>query len=85
MFVVMWFSRIREYRADLGGAEYTSKTKMISGLKRLQKMTELVHTPINPEEKKMSAFMITSPDSMFSTHPSLDNRIKALEENYKLA
>lgn len=84
MFVVMWFSRIREYRADLGGAEYTSKSKMISGLKRLQKMTALVHTPMNAEEKKMSAFMITSPDSIFSTHPSLDNRIKALEENYKL-
>ena len=84
MFVVMWFSRIREYRADLGGAEYTSKSKMISGLKRLQKMTALVHTPMNTEEKKMSAFMITSPDSIFSTHLSLDNRIKALEENYKL-
>ncbi len=84
MFVVMWFSRIREYRADLGGAEYTSKSKMISGLKRLQKMTALVHTPMITEEKKMSAFMITSPDSIFSTHPSLDNRIKALEENYKL-
>lgn len=36
-------------------------------------------------DKKMAAFMINEPDSMFSTHPSLDNRIKALEENYKLA
>ena len=83
MFVVMWFSRIREYRADLGGAQYTSKAKMISGLRKLQKMTKLVHT--EPTDKKMSAFMINEPDSFFSTHPSLDNRIKTLEENYQLA
>lgn len=83
MFVVMWFSRIREYHADLGGANFTSKSKMIAGLKKLQKMTQLVHTP--PTNTKMSAFMINEPDSFFSTHPSLENRIKALEENYKIA
>lgn len=84
MFVVMWFSRVREYRADLGGAEYTSKAKMVAGLRRLQKMTKLEHTD-EPRDTKMTAFMINEPDSFFSTHPSLDNRIKALEENYKLA
>ena len=83
MFVIMWFSRMREYRADLGGAQYTSKSKMLSGLKKLQKMTKLVHT--EPVDAKMTAFMITEPDSFFSTHPSLTNRIKALEENYQLA
>lgn len=82
MFVVMWFSRVREYRADLGGAKYTSKANMIAGLRRLQKMTQLESTPA---EKQMSPFMINEPDSFFSTHPSLDNRIKALEENYQLA
>lgn len=35
-------------------------------------------------DKKMTAFMINEPDGLFSTHPSLDNRIKALEENYQL-
>jgi heat shock protein HtpX len=30
MFVVMWFSRTREYRADLGGAQYTSRSSMIA-------------------------------------------------------
>ncbi len=30
MFVVMWFSRMREYRADLGGASYTSKSSMFA-------------------------------------------------------
>lgn len=83
MFVVMWFSRMREYRADLGGAQYTSKAKMISGLRKLQKMTKIVDA--EPKDAKMAAFMITEPDSFFSTHPSLDNRIQALEANYQLA
>lgn len=78
----MWFSRIREYRADLGGAEFTSKSNMIAGLKRLQKMTTV---DTHHAEAKMTAFMINEPDGWLSTHPSLTNRIKALEENYKLA
>ncbi len=83
-FVVMYFSRIREYRADLGWAQYTSKTKMIAGLRRLKMMTEKMREETQ-KNGQMTAFMITEPDSMFSTHPSLDNRIKALEENYQLA
>ncbi|GAB0174739.1 MAG: protease HtpX [Candidatus Altimarinota bacterium] len=79
-FVVMYASRIREYRADLGGATYTSKSKMIAGLKKLKTIT--AKTKIH--DGKMTAFMITEPDSMFSTHPSLDNRISALENNFKL-
>jgi heat shock protein HtpX len=79
--VVMWFSRIREYRADLGWAQYTSKAAMIAWLKKLQKITD----KMQPQpEGKMAAFMIAEPDSFFSTHPSLINRIKALEENYQL-
>lgn len=80
-FVVMYVSRKREYRADLGGAQYTSKAKMIAGLRRLKEIT----AQVNSHDPKMNAMMITEPDSFFSTHPSLDNRIKALEENYQLA
>jgi heat shock protein HtpX len=81
MFVVMWFSRFREYRADLGWAAFTNKSSMIAGLKKLQTLSQTKQAPLDP---KMSAFMISEPDSFFSTHPSLVNRIKALEENYKL-
>lgn len=86
--VVMYFSRYREYRADEGGARFTSKKKMIAGLQKLKKLSSM---PVQVSEenaeanKKMAAFMISEPDSMFSTHPSLDNRIKALEENIQLA
>ena len=33
--IVCWFSRMREFRADIGGAQLTSKTKMINALKAL--------------------------------------------------
>jgi heat shock protein HtpX len=37
MFVIAYFSRIREFRADKGAAQYAGKHKMISALKRLKK------------------------------------------------
>lgn len=80
--VIMYFSRMREYRADLGGAEFTSRASMIAGLKRLQKLTKLQDR--HADNGKLTAFMINEPDSFWSTHPSLDNRIKALEANYQL-
>lgn len=80
--VIMYFSRIREYRADLWGAKYTSKASMIAWLKRLQKLSTIQdHTRDNG---KMTAFMINEQDSFWSTHPSLENRIRALESNYQL-
>jgi heat shock protein HtpX len=83
--IIMWFSRVREYRADHGGAEFTGKSSMIAALRKLQSVSKLQPRDIFGGEKNMRAFMITEPDSMFSTHPSLDSRIKALEEDYKLA
>jgi heat shock protein HtpX len=80
--VVMYFSRIREYRADLWGAKYTSRAKMIAGLKKLQKMTD--SSLSDHADPRMSAMMITWKDSFFSTHPSLVNRITRLEQNYQL-
>lgn len=80
--VIMYFSRTREYRADLGGAERTSKAAMIAGLKRLKSLQELTPTSVG----SLKSFMISEPkDSIFSTHPSLENRIGALESNYTLA
>jgi heat shock protein HtpX len=80
--VVMWFSRMREYRADLGWAQYTSRSSMVAWLRRLQQMKDV--KPSQHPEGNLTAFMITETDSFWSTHPSLDNRIKALEENYQL-
>lgn len=74
--VVMWFSRWREYRADAGGARLAGRSKMIAALKRLQQGGE---TEAMPDE--MAAFAINAGkvSAMFSSHPPLSERIKALE------
>lgn len=73
--IVMWFSRQREYRADAGAAKLVGAPKMIAALQRLKGQ----HTTL---PKEMSAMGIASEgerDSLFSTHPSLDNRIARLQ------
>jgi heat shock protein HtpX len=73
--IVMWFSRWREYRADAGGARLASRQKMISALRRLQQG----HEAEMPAE--MVAFGINTGrmSKMFSSHPPLSERIRALE------
>lgn len=73
-FIVMWFSRQREYRADAGAAKIVGAPKMIAALQRLKGETS--HLP-----KEMVAMGIASEskDSLLSTHPTLDNRIARLK------
>lgn len=74
-FIVMWFSRQREYRADAGAAKLVGAPKMIAALQRLKGQTSAL-----PQE--MTAMGIageTTRDSLLSTHPSLDNRIARLQ------
>ena len=73
--IVMWFSRWREYRADSGGASLAGRHKMIAALKRLQSSQEAQM----PGE--LAAFGINTGRmrSLFSSHPPLEARIKALE------
>jgi heat shock protein HtpX len=79
--VVMWFSRQREYRADLGGGQLAGKQKMIAALKRLKAQYESSALP-----KSIAALGISGEQDMglkelFSTHPSLDDRIARLQQN----
>jgi len=75
--IVMWFSRWREYRADAGAAEISSRAKMIAALRRLQQGS-------NPEAlpDEMAAFGISGGKlgAIFSSHPPLEDRIRALED-----
>jgi heat shock protein HtpX len=79
--IVMWFSRQREFRADRGGAELAGRQKMIDSLKRLQQVHEPEDLP-----NEMAAFGIAGGigdglKALFLTHPPLDQRIAALENN----
>lgn len=74
--IVMWFSRRREFKADIGGAELAGRHKMIAALKRLQQGQNPQSLP-----DEMAAFGISGGmKSLFSSHPPLDDRIAALEQ-----
>ncbi|MBU0656703.1 MAG: protease HtpX [Gammaproteobacteria bacterium] len=77
--IVMWFSRYREFKADIAGAELAGRPKMINALKRLQQ----AHA-VNDLPGEMAAFGIagglgTGLRKIFMTHPPLEDRIAALE------
>jgi heat shock protein HtpX len=78
MFVVAYFSRYREFRADKGGAKFAGKHKMVSALRKLQQKIEMV----DESKDQIKAFKISSKKglmSFLSTHPPLEDRIAALE------
>ena len=81
--IVFWFSRRREYRADIAGAELVNPAAMVSALARLKAEYE------QPSEmpSEMVAFGISgelknSLGGLFMSHPPLDQRIAALRQRY---
>jgi len=77
--IVMWFSRYREYRADAGSAHYLGKDKMIKALRKLQAAMAL---PREEQAPSMEIMKISSGKSilgLFSSHPPIEDRIRALQ------
>lgn len=76
--VVCYFSRIREYSADKGGANLAGTEKMIQALEELKATMEL----IDNAHQSVASLKISGHESrilrLFSTHPSLDDRIARL-------
>lgn len=80
--VICWFSRIREFRADAGGAELAGKDKMIAALESLKALQKLKDP--RAEKPAVQAFKISTGTktgllSLFATHPPLDERIARLD------
>jgi heat shock protein HtpX len=74
--IVAWFSRQREYRADAGAAELMgNKQPMINALARLGGLTP-GELPQSVKAMGIGGKM----GSLFSTHPPMESRIKALQE-----
>jgi heat shock protein HtpX len=73
--IVMWFSRWREFRADAGGAQLAGRYKMIAALRRLQQGSEAQM----PDELVAFGINTGRMGALFSSHPPLADRIRALE------
>lgn len=79
--IASWFSRRREFRADIGGAELAGRQKMIDALKRLQSGHATEDLP-----GQLAAFGIAGGiggglKQLLMSHPPLEQRIAALQQN----
>lgn len=77
--IVFWFSRRREFRADIAGAQLAGRGAMVSALQRLKQESEV------PDQMpdSLQAFGINRGargglSALFMTHPPLEKRIDAL-------
>lgn len=74
--VVMWFSRRREYAADAGSARLLgTPSSMIAALRRLGNL----QPGTLPDSLRAMGIAGSRKTSVWSTHPSIDDRIRALE------
>ena len=74
--VVMWFSRKREYAADAGSAKLLgTPSAMIAALRRLGN----IQPGVLPDSLKAMGIAEGKKTSIWATHPSLEDRIAALQ------
>jgi len=78
--VVCYFSRQREFRADLKAARWAGKEKMQAALCKLEVL--VAHRKSNWDEDSYATLKITSTGkaflALFATHPPLEERIERL-------
>ena len=81
MILTAYFSRIREFRADKGGAKYAGLNNMISALEALKPTVDYV----DDSHQSVAAFKISGKRSkfasLFATHPDLNARIERLKKS----
>lgn len=79
--IIMYFSRVREFKADHDAANLVGKNSMIKALKRLKQ--EIAQEKMN---KEMTVLCINDQKSenkffsLFKSHPDLDDRIERLNK-----
>ena len=77
--VVKWFSRYREFKADIGGADLAGRQQMIDALKALQRGNRPHDLPGELAAFGIAGGFKSGLNKLFSTHPPLEDRIAALE------
>lgn len=76
--VIAWFSRMREFRADAGGAQIGGRERMIGALEALQRTVQIQDPHPQPA---VATLKISNPVGImrfFATHPPLEERIARL-------
>jgi heat shock protein HtpX len=80
MIVVAYFSRLREFRADRGGAQFAGRENMISALEGLRRSVALIEAD---GHASLATLKISGKRggfaSLFATHPPLEERIARLQ------
>lgn len=76
--IVAWFSRLREYRADAGGARLAGRENMVQALEALRRAYELNDPNAQPAIQAMKISGGKSFFQLFSSHPPLEERIARL-------
>jgi heat shock protein HtpX len=77
--IVMYFSRLREFRADVGGARLAGRDKMIAALQRLQSVHEPSSLPDQMVAFGINGGLAEGMRKLFMSHPPLSERIAALQ------
>ncbi|MFB6344581.1 MAG: zinc metalloprotease HtpX [bacterium] len=85
MIIQMAISRSREYKADRSGAELCGKPmQLASALKKMEQAAE--RKPMQSGSQETAHLFIVNPfsggnfQSLFSTHPSVEDRVSELEK-----
>lgn len=76
--IAMWFSRRREFRADVGGAQLAGRAKMISALQRLGRTYGSSTLPESVEAFGISGRVSHGLKRLLMSHPPIEERIAAL-------
>ena len=86
MLIQMTISRTREYSADRVGAEISGNPlALASALRKISAYASRIPMPSAERNPTSAPLFIINPltgarmDNLFSTHPSVENRIRALE------
>ena len=77
--IIYWFSRRREYAADRGSAEIAGRETMVHALESLRGVKELADRSDAYATMKIHGGARGLVASLYSSHPSLESRIRALK------
>ena len=85
LIVVSWFSRVREFRADAGGARLAGRENMINALRALGRLNdpEIAAAEAQRSQAFQSLKISGHPGgllALFANHPPIEERIARLEQ-----